>query len=80
MQHLLPGVDEHARGGEAVDEDALHLALRAAFAPHVAGDLTPQRLRRFFVEEEGGYRAAKMLREMVVFARQDLIADPPFSH
>ena len=42
-------------------------------------DVSPERLRRFFVEEEGGYRVSKSLREMVVFARQNLIADPPFS-
>jgi len=36
-------------------------------------------LRRFFVEEDGGYRIAKSLREMVVFARQNLATDPPFS-
>ena len=35
--------------------------------------------RRFFVEEEGGYRINKTVREMVVFARQNLINDPPFS-
>src|SRR6185437_13305191 len=33
----------------------------------------------FFVEEEGGYRIVKSLREMVVFARQNFISDPPFS-
>ena len=45
----------------------------------LAQDISPERLRRFFVEEEGGYRISKALREMVVFARQNLIADPPFS-
>jgi len=42
-------------------------------------DISPERLRQFFVEEEGGYRIVKSLREMVVFARQNLISDPPFS-
>ncbi len=42
-------------------------------------DVSPERLRRFFVEEEGGYRISKSLREMVVFARQNLLSDPPFS-
>jgi two-component system, chemotaxis family, CheB/CheR fusion protein len=41
--------------------------------------MSPERLRQFFVEEDGGYRINKALREMVVFARQNLIADPPFS-
>ncbi len=38
-----------------------------------------RRLKRFFVEEDGGYRIIKALREQVVFARQNLISDPPFS-
>ena len=42
-------------------------------------DISPERLRRFFVEEEGGYRVTKSLREMVVFARQNFLSDPPFS-
>ncbi|WP_414660590.1 chemotaxis protein CheB [Horticoccus sp. 23ND18S-11] len=42
-------------------------------------DVSPRRLRRFFVEEEGGYRVIKPLRELVVFARQNIISDPPFS-
>jgi two-component system CheB/CheR fusion protein len=42
-------------------------------------DIAPERLRRFFVEEDGGYRVNKALRELVVFARQNFITDPPFS-
>src|SRR4029077_7502549 len=38
-----------------------------------------ERLRRFFIEEQGGYRVNKALRDLVVFARQNLIGDPPFS-
>lgn len=34
---------------------------------------------RFFVEEPGGYRVSKTLRERMVFARQNLLSDPPFS-
>ncbi len=42
-------------------------------------DISPERLRRFFVEEDGGFRIIKPLREVVVFARQNVISDPPFS-
>jgi two-component system CheB/CheR fusion protein len=60
--------------------DALLDKARAAlYARSLAQDISPERLRRFFVEEEGGYRVAKALREKVVFARQNLIGDPPFS-
>ncbi len=41
--------------------------------------VSPARLRRFFVEEEGGYRVNKGLRDQCIFARQDLLSDPPFS-
>jgi two-component system CheB/CheR fusion protein len=57
----------------------LDKARHCLYAKSLAEDVSPERLRRFFVEEEGGYRIVKSLREMVVFARQNLISDPPFS-
>lgn len=54
-------------------------ARHGLYAKTVADEISPERLRRFFVEEEGGYRVIKTLRESVVFARQNLIDDPPFS-
>jgi two-component system, chemotaxis family, CheB/CheR fusion protein len=36
-------------------------------------------LRRFFTEADGGYRLSKPIRDMVVFARQNIIVDPLFS-
>lgn len=53
---------------------------RAAWYPDgIARDVSPERLRRFFVEGDGGYRVAKAIREICVFARQNVLADPPFS-
>jgi chemotaxis methyl-accepting protein methylase/signal transduction histidine kinase len=53
---------------------------RTGFYPKtLAQDVSPERLRRFFVESENGYQVIKQLRESIVFARQDLIGDPPFS-
>src|SRR5581483_10653976 len=45
----------------------------------IAQDVSPERLRRFFVEVDGSYRVAKPIRDMCVFARQNVLADPPFS-
>jgi len=39
----------------------------------------PERLARYFVEDERGWRAAKEIRETVVFAPQNVIMDPPFT-
>lgn len=47
----------------------------AAIEQHVAAD----RLERFFVREGGGYRVRSSLRDMLVFATQNVIGDPPFS-
>jgi two-component system, chemotaxis family, CheB/CheR fusion protein len=62
-----------------LNDALLDKARQGLYAKTVSQDLSPERLRRFFVEEEGGYRVSKALREMVVFARQNVISDPPFS-
>jgi PAS domain S-box-containing protein len=62
-----------------LNESNLEKARHGLYARTLLGDVSPERMRRFFVEEERGYRVIKALREMVVFARQNLITDPPFS-
>ena len=37
------------------------------------------RLRRFFHKVTGGYQISKSIRDMCVFARQNVFNDPPFS-
>jgi two-component system CheB/CheR fusion protein len=62
-----------------LNDGLLNKARHGLYAKSIAQDLSPERLRRFFVEEEGGFRISKSLREQVVFARQNVISDPPFS-
>ena len=62
-----------------LNEALLEKARHGLYAKSLAEDVAPERLRRFFVEEDGGFRVVKSLREMVVFARQNLISDAPFS-
>jgi two-component system CheB/CheR fusion protein len=45
----------------------------------IAGDVSPERLRRFFVEVDGSYRICKQIRDLCVFSRHNVLADPPFS-
>lgn len=60
--------------------DTLLQKARAGLYPNgLVHDVSPERRRRFFVEENGGYRIKKNLREMIVFARQNIVTDPPFS-
>ncbi|MBU4231295.1 MAG: PAS domain-containing protein [Desulfobacterales bacterium] len=63
-----------------VDDRVISQA-RAGFYPEAAlADVSPERLRRFFVKGAGGYQVSKTIRDVCVFARQNLIKDPPFSH
>ena len=62
-----------------LNEALLAKARVGLYDKNVVLDISPERLRRFFVEEEGGYRVIKPLREVVVFARQNILSDPPFS-
>jgi two-component system CheB/CheR fusion protein len=62
-----------------LNEAVLEKARHGLYSKTLAQDVSPERLRRFFTQEVGGYRIIKSLRDMVVFARQNIISDPPFS-
>lgn len=62
-----------------LNERSLDKARAGLYLKTVMQDVSPERLRRFFREEEHGYRIAKPIREMITFARQNLLSDPPFS-
>ncbi len=49
------------------------------FSKNIASDVSPERLRRFFDETDGKYQVSKAIREMCIFARHDVLTDPPFS-
>ena len=63
-----------------LDSDAIAKARRGHYLPNISADVSPERLKRFFVEDDDGYRIRKEIREMVVFARQNAIMDPPFTN
>lgn len=63
-----------------LDPDAISRARQGLFPPAIAADVPADRLDRFFVKEGGGfYRIGKEIREMVTFANQNAIMDPPFT-
>jgi two-component system, chemotaxis family, CheB/CheR fusion protein len=62
-----------------LDRDAVEKARLGVYPANIAADVSPQRLRRFFQQEERGYRVSKDIREMVIFAPQNVIMDPPFT-
>ncbi|WP_241422458.1 chemotaxis protein CheB [Candidatus Contubernalis alkaliaceticus] len=62
-----------------LDRDAIKKARQGFYTANITADVSPERLRRFFIKEDGGYRVGKEIRNMVVFAPQNIIMDPPFT-
>ena len=58
---------------------ALEKARAGVYLKPIVQDVGPERLRRFFVETDGSYRIVKRIRDLMVFARHNVITDPPFS-
>ncbi len=62
-----------------LDQDAIAKARRGIYPENIAAELTSERLARYFIHEENAYRVRKSIREMVIFAPQNVILDPPFT-
>jgi two-component system CheB/CheR fusion protein len=64
-----------------ISEIAIDKARTGIYAENQMVEVSPERRRRFFnAIEGGGYQINKAVRELCVFARQDLGSDPPFSN
>ena len=62
-----------------VSETSIEQARNGLYPESITADLSPERLRRFFTRSDGSYRIHKVVRDLCVFARQDVTRDPPFS-
>ncbi|MGY6216622.1 chemotaxis protein CheB [Methylolobus aquaticus] len=62
-----------------LDAEAIEAARRGVYPKKVAADISPARLARFFVTDPRGYRISQEIRELVIFAPQNLLSDPPFT-
>jgi two-component system CheB/CheR fusion protein len=62
-----------------ISERAIALGRAGLYPESIRRHVAPPRLRRFFIKEPGGYRVRPQLRESVLFAVHDLLADAPFS-
>ena len=65
--------------GTDIDLDAVNAARSGIFPASIAGDVSEARLKRWFSQEDNHYRVKKSIREMLVFAVQSIVKDPPFT-
>ncbi|NIO07668.1 MAG: chemotaxis protein CheR, partial [Deltaproteobacteria bacterium] len=62
-----------------IDREAIDKARAGVYPDSIAADISPERLARFFHQEDTAYRIKKLIRDLVVFAVQNVVEDPPFS-
>ena len=66
--------------GTDISDSAIEKARSGRYVKKLLGNVSPERLQRFFFKVEEGYQVSKTIREICVFAKQNLVADPPFSN
>jgi two-component system CheB/CheR fusion protein len=62
-----------------IDSEAIVTARAGLYPNGIAADVSAERLDRFFSKEDDAFRVDKIIRDMTVFAEQNVFADPPFS-
>ncbi len=63
-----------------LDKEAIDLARQGTYPANIAQDVSEERLKRFFIKKDDGrFQMKSEVREMVVFAVQNVLTDPPFT-
>ncbi len=62
-----------------LNEKAIEKARSGIYLSTTLQNVSPQRLRRFFVKINDHYQVIKAIRDMCIFAPHNLLKDPPFS-
>ncbi len=76
-ERLVPGSVQLF--GTDVSETAIEHARAGVYLDSAVQDVSEARVQRFFVEDKERYRIAKSIRDLCIFARQDVTKDPPFA-
>jgi two-component system CheB/CheR fusion protein len=59
---------------------AIQRARAGVYRDGIRADVSAERIKRFFNKVEGGFQISKYIRDMCIFANQNVFSDPPFSH
>ena len=62
-----------------VDQQCIETAGAGQYPESAAAELSPERLERFFVRRGDTFVVKNELRQCIVFARHNVLADPPFT-
>ncbi|MBI4698532.1 MAG: hypothetical protein HY758_06365, partial [Nitrospirae bacterium] len=62
-----------------IDNEAIGMARAGVYPESVIADISPERLERFFTRKGDAYKIKDEIREMIIFAAQNMVKDPPFT-
>jgi two-component system CheB/CheR fusion protein len=62
-----------------IDSEAIEKARTGIYLDNIIADIAPERLSRFFQRADNNNRVLKNIRDMIIFAVQNVIRDSPFS-
>src|SRR5438270_1119057 len=65
--------------GTDLSESVIEHARLGIYSSAIEKDVSPARLKRFFIKRDGTYQIHRNVRDICTFARQNICADPPFS-
>ncbi|MEY2600428.1 MAG: hypothetical protein RLZZ142_2687, partial [Verrucomicrobiota bacterium] len=66
-------------GTDLSESNAVERARAGLYPAPLADEISPERLARFFTKEDGSYRINRQVRDLCIFAKQNVAVDPPFS-
>ncbi len=61
-----------------IDASALLFAGKGVYSKNIIPRVPQSRLDKFFIREEASYRVKPELRKLIIFARHDLVKNPPY--
>ena len=83
LQETMDELDKHFQVqifGTDLDDFALGVARAGVYPDNISVDINPGRLKQFFIKDEHTYKIKKEIRDMLVFATQNITKDPPFTN
>jgi two-component system CheB/CheR fusion protein len=62
-----------------IDAGSIDKARKGLYDRNITADVSQKRIKRFFKTEKNGYQVNREIRDMIVFAPQNVVKDPPFT-
>ncbi|MEI6767206.1 MAG: chemotaxis protein CheB [Bacteroidota bacterium] len=62
-----------------IDKDAVEIARKGTYGANIISDVPFGHTQKYFTKVEHGFHVNNIIREMIIFAHQNVIKDPPFT-